>query len=347
MFAGVGCGVLVALALLLWPAAAQAQTPPLRGPCQGAASPLTVSPSGGTATFTADASIQFTGSPSYVENCAVSTGPSTWNVQRTCTYHCQHWHTFLPTGVPLPAETTVTPSVPSGSYLLGWSPNCAPAYGQPRTSCTVKMNGAQTVVAAIGAAPDTSPPTAPAVTASKVESFAVTLSWTGAGDDHWVGGYDIYKNGQLAGRAGPGARSFRVTNGVFCQTNHTFRVEAFDTAECDSEPGDHGPDGHVPAGEAEHDHALRDSVEAGDEEPQDVPALGLEPLARHVPVQARPRRLAPLPAREVVSAPQGRPARVPRPGARLGRSRPVAGRVSLADHPVAPRRSRGGEGRRR
>ena len=221
-------GLFLAFAALVWPSASHAQQP-LRDPCLAPATPLNVSASGGTASFSAAAFIkdEETGATA---NCAQQTAPTSWNVLQMCTFHCQHWHTFVPGGVPGPSDVAITPTPDAGYYVLGWSPGCWPVTEQPRTSCTVRVDGAKSVVATLGTAPDTSPPTAPSLSVARTQARAVTLQWTPASDNVWVGGYEVYKNGALMARVAPGTTRYLANNGVFCQSTYTFRVDAFDSS---------------------------------------------------------------------------------------------------------------------
>ena len=208
----------IGFAALLWPAAADAQTRALRAKCESPERTLNVNAVGGSATFSAV-------EPIY--GCVRGSSPKFF-VKQTCTFHCQHWHTWVPTGKPLPANVKLS-ATPAGSFLVGWG-NCAPRLGQSRSDCTVRVSASPTTVTAVlSPISDTTPPTAPALGAPTPESYAATIRWSQSSDANGVAGYDVFRNDALVARAGGGATSAKV-GGLSCQTPYTFRVEAFDTA---------------------------------------------------------------------------------------------------------------------
>ncbi len=84
-----------------------------------------------------------------------------------------------------------------------------------------------TVGSAIGG-PDTQAPTAPTnLSASNTTQTATTISWTASTDNVGVTGYDIYKNGSLAGTTT--GTSYTAT-GLTASTTYAFTVKAKDLA---------------------------------------------------------------------------------------------------------------------
>lgn len=215
----VACALAIVFAVLLWPSAADAQTRALRPKCEGPERTLNVQPSGGSATFSAT-------EPIY--GCVRGSSP-TFLVKQTCTFHCQHWHTWVPTGKPMPSNVRLSAAPAAGSFLVGWS-NCAPRLGQSRSDCTVRVSGSPTNVAALlSSTPDTTPPAAFALGAPTAESYAATIRWSPSSDANGVAGYDVFRNDVLVARAGGGATSVKVGS-LSCESTHAFRVDAFDTA---------------------------------------------------------------------------------------------------------------------
>ncbi|MDQ3866639.1 MAG: hypothetical protein M3304_07395 [Actinomycetota bacterium] len=144
-------------------------------------------------------------------------------VQTVCEYHCQHNHI-----APYPWTVELVGTPKAGFYLQGWSGNCEPIAAAPRSSCIVRMTTDQAVTARFGKVRDTTPPSAPVLSATPGR-YDATLAWTRSTDTFWLGGYDIFKNGIRTARLSAGATSFRVTN-LLCQTTYRFRVEAWDIA---------------------------------------------------------------------------------------------------------------------
>lgn len=143
-------------------------------------------------------------------------------VQTVCEFHCDHNHT-----APY-AWTVELVGTPSGGWFLqGWSGNCQPIASARQSSCVVRMTSNQSVAARFGRVADTTPPSAPVVSATRGR-YDVTLSWPRSVDNFWLGGYDIFKNDVRTARVGAGTTSFKVTN-LLCHTTYRFRVEAFDT----------------------------------------------------------------------------------------------------------------------
>jgi len=77
-------------------------------------------------------------------------------------------------------------------------------------------------------ATDTQPPTAPtSLAASGATQTSVNLSWSAAGDNVGVTGYNLYSNGTKVGSATGTSYTF---NGLACGTSYTLGVEARDAA---------------------------------------------------------------------------------------------------------------------
>jgi hypothetical protein len=157
------------------------------------------------------------------QNCSAS---CSYEVQTVCEFHCSHDHT-----APYHWELQLAPIEGPGAYLLGWivdagAGTCLGIKDAARDACLVKMNTNHTVTAHFGQSPDPTPPTVPALTAT-AGSYSVALSWTPS-NDQWLAGYEIFKDGILSARAPKNASSFQVQN-VFCESNHTFQVKAYDS----------------------------------------------------------------------------------------------------------------------
>jgi hypothetical protein len=215
-------GLAVAFLALLWPSAADAQRP-LRKPCLDPKRTLSVVPSGGAASFTGQEPLL---------NCVTQSSPTSFTAQQTCTFHCQHWHTWVSTGVPLPPNIRLSAAPAPGSYLLRWSDNCTPRLGQSRADCTVRLaTSATTVTATLGPAPNMVPPSAPGAGTPTASSYYAIIRWTPATDDVWVAGYDVFREGRTdpVARVGPSGTSAKIVD-LFCESPYTFRVEAFDSS---------------------------------------------------------------------------------------------------------------------
>jgi hypothetical protein len=214
-------GLVAAFLALLWPSAADAQRP-LRKPCLDPKRTLTVAEVGGTGSYTGREPLL---------NCVTQSSARTFTAQKTCTFHCQHWHTWIPSGVPLEPFVQLSAAA-AGSYLLRWSDNCTPRLGQARSDCTVRLGATPTTVTATyGVTPDTAPPSAPGAGAPTPSSYSATIRWSPAADNVSVAGYDVFRSDRLdpVARVGPTATS-AVVRDLFCLTAYTFRVEAFDAS---------------------------------------------------------------------------------------------------------------------
>ncbi len=78
--------------------------------------------------------------------------------------------------------------------------------------------------------PDTIPPTAPGTpTLSAATSTTATIAWAASTDNVGVAGYDIYRNGALAGSVNGNTTAF-TDSGLTVQTAYSYTVVAFDAA---------------------------------------------------------------------------------------------------------------------
>jgi hypothetical protein len=247
--------LVVAGAFLFWlltlstPPKAQAQVCPVGGPPPAAphttCRPLCETPSfaltgslAGTGAGSIDAEALNPYNPSTYDDmgprdCAIPSGTNTWDVKQVCTFHCVHWHTFIqPGGTPAPSTALVTPTADPGSFFTSWSVSCAPSPTKTvnRNVCSLLMGSAKSVTATFATSPDAvAPSPAPVLSASNVKSYSLKLTWTGSADATWLGGYEIYRNGILYSRVGPGATTANLINQL-CQTDYAFEVRAFDSA---------------------------------------------------------------------------------------------------------------------
>ena len=133
------------------------------------------------------------------------------------------------------AASTVTPA--TGTFTI---PTTA-TLGATRMRVSMKYNGVPTscetfsygqvedyTINIIAAAPDTTAPTAPTLTASGTTQTTTNLSWTGATDNVAVTGYDVYQGTTLLGSTTT-ATTFAVT-GLTASTTYLFTVKAKDAA---------------------------------------------------------------------------------------------------------------------
>ncbi|GMK44598.1 hypothetical protein PghCCS26_17260 [Paenibacillus glycanilyticus] len=86
-------------------------------------------------------------------------------------------------------------------------------------------------VTVIAGPPDTTAPTTPTnLTSPSKTDTSVTLTWTASTDNIGIAGYDVYKDGVLAGSTvGPTTTSFTV-NGLTSNTAYSFAVKAKDAS---------------------------------------------------------------------------------------------------------------------
>jgi len=247
-----------ALAALMWPSQAAAQTgfcaePGCRPLCvsgvddaAGENIPLyavTLAKTGaGDGTFSVTAQNPYAGasynSPANKNReCATQRpGEDVWDVKHWCTFHCEHRHYFVvPGGRPQPATAWITAAEASGSDFLGWTnlaEGCAPpaSLARGREVCVQKMDEHRTVTANFGTTPDATPPTAATIARAATKRNTVTFAVTTAStDETWLGGYEVYVNNALRTRIRRDAATFTIAN-LFCNTNYTFRIDAFDSA---------------------------------------------------------------------------------------------------------------------
>ena len=149
-------------------------------------------------------------------------------VQTVCEFHCAHNHT-----APFGWTVQLWPTGANAANFLGWpGTGCLPVKEVPQSYCVVKMppTGEQSAQAKFGAAPDSSPPSAPSASVSGVGSYAMTVSWTASTEDNWLGGYDIYNGAIRLLRVTPGTTSVRL-EALSCQTQYNIQVAAFDARQ--------------------------------------------------------------------------------------------------------------------
>ena len=179
-----------------------------------------------------------------VRECATQRpGEDVWDVKHWCTFHCEHRHYFVqPGGTPQPATAWITANAEEpGSHFLGWTtlaePSCAPPASllHEREVCVQRMELDRTVTAIFGATPDPIPPApAPVIERTATQRNTVTFEiTTAAGDETWLGGYEVYVNDALRTRIRPEAETFTIAN-LLCNTNYTFRIDAFDSEDVTS-----------------------------------------------------------------------------------------------------------------
>jgi Fibronectin type III domain len=146
-------------------------------------------------------------------------------VQTVCEFHCGHNHT-----APYGWTVQLWPTTNAGNFV-GWpGTSCLPIKDAPQSYCIVKMptTGALSAQPRFAAAPDATPPTAPSASVSGVGSYAMTVSWSPANDDYWLGGYDIFNGGTRLTRVSAGSTNTRLES-LSCATTYSIRVVAFDS----------------------------------------------------------------------------------------------------------------------
>ncbi len=213
---------------------------------------LTAAISGsGTGTFSATAKNPYETAPYDSKGdpeCAAPMDAFNWNVKMLCAQtaalHCVHWHTYLgaPQGIPIPATAVLTATPTAANFFTGWSSNCAPSQkiADSRIACAILMDAPKTATATFSnTAGDTTAPTKPTLTVEKLAIGTVKLSWSGATDETWLGGYEIYRNGSLYAahpRADGELTSVTLSNQL-CKTIYTWEIRAFDAVhETASDP---------------------------------------------------------------------------------------------------------------
>jgi hypothetical protein len=159
------------------------------------------------------------------------TGPTcTYEVQTVCAFHCyshlhldpQHWDVRM----------AAAPS--AGMHFLGWSAAPADPCRPPtttsfqRTDCIQLMDRDRTVTATFGAAPDTTAPTAPAVTVAPAP-YRLAISWTASQDDY-LAGYEVWLGTKLLTRTDKATLKWTALN-LSCGTSYAVRIVAFDAAQ--------------------------------------------------------------------------------------------------------------------
>lgn len=89
---------------------------------------------------------------------------------------------------------------------------------------------AATVTVAVTAAVDSTPPTSPTLVSAIAKSFSeVDLTWSASSDNVGVTGYQVLRNGAVAGVVSAGTLSFADT-GVAANSTYLYMIKAFDAA---------------------------------------------------------------------------------------------------------------------
>jgi hypothetical protein len=146
---------------------------------------------------------------------------SRFEIQTVCEFHCGHNHTS-----PYPWTVQLVPAASPGAFFVGWTANCTPIKVTPRSWCIVRMNEDHTVTADFDSLPDTQAPTPSSASAAAAGPYSADVSWTRSSDAR-LAGYDIYQGSTHIARTTAATTSFKVEN-LFCETNYTFRVDAYD-----------------------------------------------------------------------------------------------------------------------
>ena len=126
--------------------------------------------------------------------------------------------------------TTILAATPNDGTQAVTIPNT------PSTTCRIMVKGTNHIFFDVsntnftitaGAAPDTTAPTAPTLTASGTTQTTTNLSWSGATDNVGVTGYDVYRGATLLGSTA--STTYAVT-GLTASTAYSFTVRAKDAA---------------------------------------------------------------------------------------------------------------------
>ncbi|WP_227013881.1 fibronectin type III domain-containing protein [Paenibacillus psychroresistens] len=109
--------------------------------------------------------------------------------------------------------------------------NTAYAFTVKATDASGNLSAASSTLNVTTNPPDTTAPSAPTgLTSPSKTDTTIDLSWTASTDNVTVNGYEVYKNGVLAGTTlGDNGTSFKVT-GLTANTAYTFTVKAKDVA---------------------------------------------------------------------------------------------------------------------
>lgn len=155
----------------------------------------------------------------------------TWNVAGTTTngVNCANVDILLSTDGGTNWSTILAATPNDGTQALT-IPNT------PSTTCRIMVKGTNHIFFDVsntnftitaGAAPDTTPPTAPTLVASGTTQTSTNLSWSGATDNVGVTGYDVYQGSTLLGST---TSTTYAVSGLTASTTYTFTVKAKDAA---------------------------------------------------------------------------------------------------------------------
>ncbi|WP_020638906.1 PQQ-dependent sugar dehydrogenase [Amycolatopsis balhimycina] len=131
-------------------------------------------------------------------------------------YHDGQLITSVP-GTALSADLTVVPGATWGLYV-----NARDAAGNvSQASSTVPVTVPQCQA-------DTEPPTTPAGVTAATSGTTVTVRWTAATDNVGVTGYEVLRDGTVAGSAGGAATTSFTDSGLAANTRYQYQVRARD-----------------------------------------------------------------------------------------------------------------------
>ncbi len=119
-------------------------------------------------------------------------------------------------------------SVTSPFTVTGLSPATTYTFNVKARDADNNLSPFSNTVTVTTEAPDTTPPSAPTLSASGTTSVSTNLSWTTATDNIGVTGYDVYQGSTIIGSTTT-ATTFAVT-GLTPSTTYTFKVRAKDAA---------------------------------------------------------------------------------------------------------------------
>ncbi|WIX92022.1 PQQ-dependent sugar dehydrogenase [Amycolatopsis sp. DG1A-15b] len=139
-------------------------------------------------------------------------------------YHDGQLMTSVP-GTALSAELTVVPGATWGLYV-----NARDAAGNvSQASPTVPLSVPQCQA-------DTEPPTTPTGVTATASGTTVTVRWTPATDNVGVTGYEVLRDGTVAGSAGGAATTSFTDSGLAANTRYQYQVRARDAQANRSAP---------------------------------------------------------------------------------------------------------------
>jgi chitodextrinase len=160
-----------------------------------------------------------------------STQTITWNVAGTTSngVNCANVDILLSTNGGT-TWTTILAATPNDGTQAVIIPNT------PSTTCRIMIKGTNHIFFDVsnanftitaGPAPDTTPPTAPTLSASGTTQNSTNLSWFGATDNVGVTGYDVYQGASLIAMT---ASTSYTVSGLSPSTMYSFTVKAKDAA---------------------------------------------------------------------------------------------------------------------